>query len=254
MPEDGNKGNQGNQGNQGEQGNKGEQGTPSPADLAQRQQTPPAPTTPPTPQTQPTPPTPQQGDAGRPEHPWDTPDTAKAEIERLRRENGDARIEAKNQAAEDARREQLLQFAKVLGFEIPGEEPPTIDSLTQKVQASSEREQAATHDAALVQEAWDQGVNPAKLEYLRYLVGKQTFEVGTKEYGAKLKEAIAGEIAKDSTLKLSGAGTASGVASFAGGDGQKPITKEQFDGMTMAERTKLYQTDKTAYDRLTAER
>jgi hypothetical protein len=38
-------------------------------------------------------------------NPWDDPKAAQAEIERLRRENGAARTNAKAQAAEDAKKE-----------------------------------------------------------------------------------------------------------------------------------------------------
>ena len=47
---------------------------------------------------------------------WDDPQAAQAEIERLRRENGAARTNAKAQAAEEARKELAQTIGKALGI------------------------------------------------------------------------------------------------------------------------------------------
>ena len=66
--------------------------------------------------TAPTPVEPPKADPAPTANPWDSPDAAKAEIERLRRENGAARTTAKAQAAEEARNEFAQTIGKALGL------------------------------------------------------------------------------------------------------------------------------------------
>lgn len=79
-----------------------------------------APVTPPAPPVDPaappTPPAPGAPATPPVSNPWDTPDSAKAEIERLRRENGTERVNAKAQAAEEARAEFAQTVGKALGL------------------------------------------------------------------------------------------------------------------------------------------
>ena len=81
-------------------------------------------------------------------NPWDDPTAAKAEIERLRKENGAARTNAKAQAATDARQE----LAKALGL-IKGDEPADPVKLaeqltTEKADARQARVELAVYRAA----------------------------------------------------------------------------------------------------------
>lgn len=80
--------------------------------------------------------------------PWDDPAAAKAEIERLRKENGAERVNAKAQAATDARQE----LAKALGL-IKGDEPADpvklAEQLTvEKAEARQARVELAVYRAA----------------------------------------------------------------------------------------------------------
>lgn len=68
-------------------------------------------------------------------NPWDNPDAAKAEIERLRRENASSRTNAKAQAAEDARNEVTQSIAKALG--LVQDEAPDPAKLAEQVNAAS---------------------------------------------------------------------------------------------------------------------
>lgn len=96
------------------------------------------PVTPPTPQPPAVPPT-GQPPAGEP---WDDPAKARAEIERLRREAGAARVTAKQQAA-DEERERLL---KLLSGNSP--EPQTPEQLAQQLAEARTQGTAAQQQAA----------------------------------------------------------------------------------------------------------
>lgn len=76
-----------------------------------------------------------------PANPWDDPATAKAEIERLRRENGSERVNAKNVAAE-AERQRILKLLA------PEAETPTVESLSATLQEKDQTITQAQADAA----------------------------------------------------------------------------------------------------------
>jgi hypothetical protein len=73
--------------------------------------------------------------------PWDDPATARAEIERLRRENGSERVNAK-QAAAAAERERILRLLN------PEAEAPTVESLSAQIQEKDQTLTQAQADAA----------------------------------------------------------------------------------------------------------
>ena len=75
-------------------------------------------------------------------NPWDDPAAARAEIERLRRENAAKRTDAKAKAAEDARNELAQTIGKALG--LVKDEPVDPTELTKQLtQAQTEQRQAA---------------------------------------------------------------------------------------------------------------
>lgn len=61
--------------------------------------------------------------------PWDDPAAARAEIEKLRRENGSERVNAKKTAAEEARAALTQEFGKILGL-VKDDAPVTPENLT----------------------------------------------------------------------------------------------------------------------------
>ena len=74
--------------------------------------------------------------------PWDDPAAAKAEIERLRKENGATRTNAKAQAAEEARTALAQEIGKALGL-VKGDEPADPVKLTEQLTtAGAEARQA----------------------------------------------------------------------------------------------------------------
>lgn len=71
---------------------------------------------------------------------WDDPAAAKAEIERLRRENGAERVNAKQTAAEEERQ-------RILKLLSPEAETPTVESLSAAIQAKDQTITEAQADA-----------------------------------------------------------------------------------------------------------
>lgn len=74
-------------------------------------------------------------------NPWDDPAAARAEIERLRRENASERVNAKNTAAE-AERQRILKLLS------PEAESPTVESLSAQIQEKDQTLTQAQADAA----------------------------------------------------------------------------------------------------------
>lgn len=203
--------------------------------------------------------------AGDGENPWADPEKAKREIERLRRENGDARINAKKAAAEEgaetARKQLLSDITKALGIET-GSDQLTPEQLTEKLTATGGeltetqgKLAATTAELAALKAAWQLGVDPAQVDYLNYQLGKsadfRAIDITAADAGDKLNAVISDLIAKDSRLKLSGAAIGSGAESFGGANSATAtMTKAQWDALPYSERVSLYQTNRSEYDRL----
>lgn len=192
----------------------------------------------------------QQGD----DSPWTDPDKAKREIERLRRENGDARINAKKTAADEARQELLATLTKALNPDAADDTKVTPEQLAQQLADTGSKLGDAAKERAVAVEAWKLGVDPAKLDYLNYTLSRNTeyagLDANAADLGSKIASVISSEVAKDSTLKLSGAATASGVEQFGGANGASTMTKAEFDRLPYAQRVALFDTNRAEYDRL----
>lgn len=64
--------------------------------------------------------------------PWDDPAAARAEIDKLRRENASARVTAKQTAADEARAALTQEFGKILGL-VKDDAPVTPEHLSQQL-------------------------------------------------------------------------------------------------------------------------
>lgn len=204
--------------------------------------------------------TPQPAPPAEPtSEPWNDPKAAQAEIEKLRKENGDSRINAKKAAHDEGKTEAQLAFAKalapLLGVELPGDTPATPEQLAQQVTGVTGERDSARFEAAVAQAAWRAGVDPSRADYLAFKLSKNAdiaaADPTAADFGAKLKASIDGLMAEDATLKQPGAVQASGVEQIAGSGGADTITPEKFANMSIADRTKLYTTDRATYDKLT---
>lgn len=115
--------------------------------------TPPAPTPPAEP--------PKAADPAPKANLWEDPEAAKAEIERLRKENGAARTTAKAQAAEEARKELAASIGKLLNPEAV--EPTDPAALVEQVTTSQAETKQARVELAVFRNAAAAGGDPAAL-------------------------------------------------------------------------------------------
>ncbi|WNM65415.1 scaffolding protein [Microbacterium phage Phonegingi] len=227
--------------------------TPQPPATPPAQPTPPAPTDPAQP--------PATDPAPNDDSPWNDPVKAKAEIERLRRERGDERIQAKQNAADEARTDLANAILVALGKQPGGDTPPTVESLTETVGTiTGERDAAQTEaanakrSAAIVRAAVAAGINPARLDYVEFLLSKQETISGASPddaaFGGTLTAAITQAIANDPSLKTPGASIGTGGPGFSGTGAAGQMTKSEFDALPYAKRADLYRTNRAEYDRL----
>lgn len=217
-------------------------------------QAPPAPAAP-QPTDPPAPPAKPEDDSSEP---WNDPEKARETIQRLRRENGASRTNAKAQAAQEAKTEVLSEIAKALG--LAPEEAPTLEGVqTELSTVAQERDMTAAQrdearrEATIIREAWAAGVNPARLDYVQFLLARRADlkDAQPDTLDATIKAAIADEIAKDASLKVSGAQIGTGGAGFGGSDAQA-MTKEEFQKLPLREQTRIYRDNPAEYARLTA--
>lgn len=96
-----------------------------------------------------------------PADPWADPVAAKAEIEKLRKENGAARTNAKQAAADEARTELTQSIAKALG--LAPDETPDPAKLTEQLTASQTAAQQARVELAVFRAAAAAAGDPSAL-------------------------------------------------------------------------------------------
>lgn len=191
---------------------------------------------------------------------WEDPEAARREIEKLRKENGDARINAKAQAAEQARQEAISAFAKAMGIDLPGDEKPTVEDLTEKLNLTAAESEAMAKEArtlkielAVVKEALKQRVDVDRLTNSRsFYENVTTLDPTAEDFEAAVKAAIDAEVEKDRTLKGGNTPTKSGSETYGGTGAQQEITEEQFAAMSLEEKTQLFRTNRAEFDRLTS--
>ncbi len=103
--------------------------------------------------------------------PWDDPAAARAEIERLRRENGAARTNAKAQAAEEARASMAQEIGKALGL-IKDDEPADPVKLTEQLTAAGADARQAKIELAVYRAAQATDADPNALLDSRVFLAK----------------------------------------------------------------------------------
>jgi hypothetical protein len=156
---------------------------------------------------------------------WDDPAAAKAEIERLRRENGAERVNAKQTAAEEERK-------RILALLDPAAETPTVESLSAAIQERDQTLTAAQADAqaAKLELAVYKAAPGAKADAAA-LLDSNSFREAVKGIDPTDSEAITAAITAATTtnprLKATQA-AAVGGADIAGGSGVvRTYTREQ---------------------------
>lgn len=104
---------------------------------------------------------PKAADPAPKANPWDDPKAAQAEIERLRRENGSERVNAKAQAAEEAKKELAQTIGKALG--LVEDEPIDPAKLTESLTVAQTEAKQARVELAVFRNASAAGGDPAAL-------------------------------------------------------------------------------------------
>jgi hypothetical protein len=201
--------------------------------------TPPAPNEPPAAATTPPVPTPPATPAtpAPVTNPWADPVAAEAEIKRLRAENGSDRVNAKAQAAADAKKEYAQTIAKALGLVDDDASDPA--KLTASLTTAQSEAKQARVELAVFRNAATAGADPAALldssSFLKSLDGIDPNDAGA------VSAAIAAAVAANSRLGAAPAGPvtpqapAPNPAQGAGGNGTAGVaqlTREQLTGMS----------------------
>lgn len=104
---------------------------------------------------------PKAADPAPAANPWEDPKAAQAEIERLRRENGSERVNAKAQAAEEARKELAQTIGKALG--LVKDEPIDPAKLTESLTTAQAEARRAQVELAVFRSATAVNGDPAAL-------------------------------------------------------------------------------------------
>jgi len=161
---------------------------------------------------------------------WDDPKAAQAEIERLRRENGAARTNAKAQAAEEARTELAQTIGKALG--LVKDEPIDPATLTASLTTSQAEAKQARVELAVFRNASTAGADPsALLDSATFLKSVESLDPND---GAAITAAIQSSIAANPRLaaapgtKAPAPNPAQG-ASAAGPGGVSQLTREDVE-------------------------
>lgn len=157
---------------------------------------------------------------------WDDPAAARAEIEKLRRQNGDERINAKKQAAEEARDELL----KKLGLTKEGEPQPDPAKLAADLAAEREAKASTARELAIFKAAGAAGADPAKLlDSNSFMTSVQGLDPTD---GEAVAAAITAAVTANQSLKAARAAGASGIEQTGGTGEQGQITEQQLKTMT----------------------
>jgi len=160
---------------------------------------------------------------------WDDPAAARAEIEKLRRENGAERVNAKTAAAEEARNELLQK----LGLTKDGAEKPDPDALAKDLTTAREQARQTAVELAVYRAAAANKANPdALLDSASFLAKVRTLDPNGADFATQVTDAITAAVTANKSLKATPAVGASGVE-LNGGTGETgQITEAQLARMT----------------------
>lgn len=173
------------------------------------------------------------------------PDWAKKQIKSLRSENAKHRTTSNNLSTKMEKFEE--GFKKMFGEDDADADPE------KKLEAlSGEYEQAVTRNAIL-ELALQNGISGSeKMEYFEFLMSKN---LESLEEGEEMTEEMFEDILGKVSTQFSGqTGTTStrdeGKGGEGPGKGADEVTQEEFNKMTIVEKSKLYQTKPELYNKL----
>ena len=148
----------------------------------------------------------------------DDPAALKAEIVRLRKENGDTRTNAKATAADEARAEMAATIAKALG--LGKDAAPTADELAVQVKTAQDTARSAQVELAVYKAAGAASANPtALLDSRSFLAKVADLDPAKAGFADKVSAAIKAAVADHPELKASLVAARSSV-DHSGGTGE----------------------------------
>jgi len=187
-----------------------------------------------------------------------------AENQTLAREKENVRIQKEGELKKEAKRTELLNLAGVLGIEVKDPTKETLESLTEKLtgralagdntttEAQSEARNAKM-ELAIYKTAGTEKVNADKLaNSISFQTATKDLDPTAADFNEKLKAAMQAELKKDPSIAISGGSGTSGADQYGGAGGGQEVTAEQFAAMTIADKTKLFQTNPALFARLSA--
>ncbi len=167
----------------------------------------------------------------------------------LRKENGNARTNAKQQAADEARQQLVTELGKALGLVKDGDEAPDPEQLTQQLTASQQAARDAAVQLAVYRAAAAHQADPeALLDSRRFIESLADIDPAD---GQAVNDAVKAAVDANTKLKVGRAPGASSVDHGAAGSGEDAITPEKFARMTPRQRSELLESNPALYAQLT---
>ncbi len=154
--------------------------------------------------------------------PWTDPTKAKAEIERLRRENAADRTNAKTKAADDAVNDLTQKLGKALGLIKDGDKDKVdpAELAKQVEQAQTQAKQTSIELAVYRTASKHQGDPDALLDSRGFLAKLADLDPTAKDFAAKVDTAIKDAVTSNPKLKATQAAGSSSADHGAGGSGE----------------------------------
>ena len=163
----------------------------------------------------------QAGAADASDSPWSNEDTAKAEIEKLRRENAAARTKAKADAAQEARDAVVQEFGKALGFIKDGDDTPDPAALATAAQEATETARTAQVELAVYKAAGPLGADPDELLERRSIVaGLTKLDPTADDFPDQVKALIKKAVTDNPKLLAQAQAAGASSPDHAGGSGE----------------------------------
>ena len=163
------------------------------------------------------------------------PAWAQAEVRKLRAEAGNARVAAKESAAEEARKELLAQLSKALG---QGETPTDPEKLKADLEKTTAERRSTLVELAVVRSAAKLGGDAdALLDSRGFLTRLSKLDPAAPDFGQLVQDEIAAAVKDNPKLSLGTPATRSG-GEITGGAADKVGDGESWDDMEKLVRRK----------------